>query len=118
MNPNNLDYLSACEDAGPYKTSENQELFLLHLECGKEWYKDLSTTEVLNLPKNQLSKNCRNYIVATRGNLKPVGFVGSVIFWFIARAILSWVVNKIIDHLMKVDKPKLQNAKDSGVKLI
>lgn len=115
MNPQDLDYLLVSKDASAYTGSAGykQELFISSMESGKEWYADLTEQEVLNLPENQLRENCKRYVLATRQSVKPVGFIPSVLLLFIGKAILSWVVNKIIDHLMKVDKPRIKNKHET-----
>jgi hypothetical protein len=64
----------------------------------KGWYSDLTQDEHDNVSMKLLRKRCHDRVM--REN-KPVGFLPAVVWWFLARQLITWLVNKMMDHIYK-----------------
>lgn len=84
---------------GPY-SSEKQKLALEMMDVGLAWTSIASSSGFERKRRNQYKQECKRYILANY-NPEPqvVGFIGaSIVFWFLFRWALSWVIFRIVDN--------------------
>lgn len=106
MNSSDLDYIRAFKSE--VISSENQQakeiIFDDAFKAGRLWYSKLRRADT-DKPDNTLKKECKSYIKSNaKFSNKPSGFIPSFIWWIIAKAIINWIVNRIINHIATNDR--------------
>lgn len=90
---------------------KNNTTFNEAFDVAGDWFEDLPLTDAKVKKKRQLRRELRKHVMSqTNFSQKPVGFFMSS--WFmmtIVKAIVGWIVNKIIEHIFR----KYQRGQDS-----
>lgn len=90
--------------SGPY-AEEKKGMAKDMLSIGLDW---IAFKQCDNVPRNvkrtkrrAYKSQLKEYISSNYNHQQVVGFaISSVVFWFIFRWVLSWVVNKLIDDYL------------------
>ena len=88
-------------------TSHSSAKVSLAYDCifyAQEWFDNPKGYPVVNgASPNYIKKDLRRYVKkrVRLGRYKgKYGFIPSFVWWFIARAVINWIVNRIIHHYL------------------
>lgn len=77
----------------------NKELaFNAALESCETWSK-ISKADHSKKTQKQLKKECRAYIYANSTFPEPKGFIDSILWAFVIRSIVEWIIKRMFDSL-------------------
>lgn len=101
-----LDYIKAYKS--DIITSNNEAdavIFQDAFMAAREYYGKLTPHHCQTMTRKQLHAKLNRYI-KTKADFtnRPSRFIPSVIWWWIAKAIIKWIIRRIIDHIMKHDR--------------
>lgn len=77
---------------------DKEKVFNAALEACESWSK-ISQSDQSKKSQRQLKKECREYIYANSTFPEPKGFIDSIIWGFVIRAIVEWIIKKMFDSL-------------------
>ena len=75
-------------------------------EAASDWYEgypvgDIFYPRLARIRKSQLKKECKKHIYENANfTNKPAGFLPSFVWWWLAKLVINWIIDKIIKHLM------------------
>lgn len=98
MNVDDIKYIAAAKSDVINSDTTRLAIFNQAFEHACGWYESLPKQQG-NYSKKKLRKEAYSYVYSRMD--KPSGFLPSVIWWWIARSIITWIVQKIIDHIFK-----------------
>lgn len=102
MDTRDIDHIGICfSDCGISESQENREEYSKVFGYAKEWYADLDLYEANSVSPRILEKHLRGHISS---QVKPAGFLPAVVWWFIGRAIMNYIINKIMEVIMSKRK--------------
>ena len=83
-----------------------QIIFNDAFEAASDWYEQCPVGSVFyprlgKMRTSHLRKACKKYIYANANfTNKPAGFLPSFVWWWLAKLVVNWIIDKIIKHLM------------------
>lgn len=75
-------------------------------EAASDWYEQYPAGDVFyprlaRIRESHIRKQCRKYIYKhAKFTNKPAGFLPSFVWWWLAKIVINWIIDKIIKHLM------------------
>lgn len=98
MDTRDIDHLGVCfSDCGVSDTQESREEYSQTFGHAKDWYGSLRPSDAKFVSHRILERSLRNTVSA---KIKPAGFIPSVVWWFIGRAIMNYIIKKIMEVIM------------------
>lgn len=98
MDPNDLNYLVAYSSECHYENDPKEsEIFNGCFVSAKGWYGDLKPSDARMVSDKILAKELKERIIQEN---KPAGFLPGIIWWWIGKQIVMWLVQKVIDHIL------------------
>ena len=92
----------------PDKDRQTKEvIFNDAFEAASDWYEgcpvgDIFYPRLARIQKTKLKKECKKYIYDNANfTNKPSGFLPSFVWWWLAKIVINWIIDKIIKHLME-----------------
>lgn len=105
MRAQDIDYIVLSKSDATANDDVKQIIFEDAFMAARECYGRLTAYHCQTMTYSELYFRFNRYI-KTKANFtnRPAGFIPSVIWWWIAKAVISWIINRIIDHIMKHDR--------------
>jgi len=105
MRVQDIDYIAASKSDATSNDDVKQVIFEDAFMAARECYGRLTAYHCQTMTHSELYFRFKRYI-KTKANFtnRPTGFIPSIIWWWIAKAIISWIISRIIDHIMKHDR--------------
>lgn len=110
MVPQDLNYIRASKkevvNSSDFKTKCLQNvIFDDRFSAAKDWYRQLNYYDCTNKSRTWLKRSCKRYIKRhSKVTNQVAGFFSSIIFWWIAQMVISWIVRKLLEHIFKYDR--------------
>lgn len=76
-------------------------------DAASDWYEQCPVGHIFfprlaRIQKSKLKKECKKYIYANaKFRNKPASFLPSFVWWWLAKIVINWIIDKIIKHLME-----------------
>lgn len=77
---------------------DKEKAFNAALESCETWAK-ISKDDHSKKSQRQLKKECRAYIYANSSFPEPKGFIDSILWAFVIRSIVEWIIKRMFDSL-------------------
>lgn len=78
--------------------SDKERAFSAALESCEAWSR-VSKADHEKKSQRQLKKECRAYIYANSTFPEPKGFIDSILWAFVIRSIVEWIIKRMFDSL-------------------
>ena len=84
-----------------------QIIFNDAFEAASDWYAQCPIGDVFyprlgRMRTSHLRKACKKHIYENaKFTNKPAGFLPSFVWWWLAKSVINWIIDKIIKHLME-----------------
>ena len=76
-------------------------------EAASDWYGNYPLGDIFypklgRIRTSHLRKECKKYIYKNaKFTNKPSGFLPSFVWWWLAKIVINWIIDKIIHHLLE-----------------
>lgn len=106
MNSKEIQYIRREKEVvgvcGGRDSSTKHVIFNDSFAAAQEWYESTTLEHCQSQRPRKLKSSCKTYINSNAHfSNKPVGFFPGLIWWFIAKLIINWIIGKIIEHIIK-----------------
>lgn len=117
MNSKDIQYIRMDKEVasicGGKDASMKQVIFNDAFASATEWYESTTIEECRYKKPKKIRVSCKGYIQDNAKFHKPVGFLQGIIFWFLAKLIIGWIIEKLADHIMRdIRDGKIEEEKE------